>query len=878
MGGVSVYNKFNRGEIDDLALARDDVVRVNNSCVLMENFLPIRLGPMMYRPGFENLASVPGEAYNVKFVAATDDTAILEFTNNLLRIWIDDVVLARTAVSSTVTNPDFDSDIVGWTDASGAGSTAAWDSGGYASLTGSGSTSAVLHQTDGSTETGVENTLNITILAAPMLLKIGTSGANSDDIFNGTLLPGVHSLVYTPAGNVTLTMSNSLKYETLIDSIDFSGAVTQSFVTEIATAELPTIRDSQSADVVFINHDNGKTIHVERRGTKSWSVVDDRVDDGPFGFINDSDVTLAAAALNGDTTLTASSAFFKATQVGALFKLGSQGQDVTASISAQDDGTNSIRVVGVGASRPFDITITSLTGTGNTVTLQRSSDDSTFTDVESYTTNQSKNFDDTLDNEILYYRLWIKTGDYSSGTTVMTLSYSGGSIEGICRVTSFTSTTIVNIQVLRDFGSTSATRDWYESQWSDLKGFPTSNNLYEGRLWYAGKTNLWGSVSDGFSSFDREIEGNSKSIFKTIGFGPVESVYWLADSSRLIMGIASDEVSVRSSSFGEVLTQDNINLKPGSSQGSAPVSPVRVDDAVYYVQRSTIKIMEAEYDVGSDSHKSRDLMTLNQNICSAGIKRIAVSRQPETRLFVVLDDGSMRVYLFDPAEEVRAWSRITTPSSDTIEDVVVLPGVDEDRVYITVLRSGTRYMEKMAKLSEYVDKHTDSFKAYTSPGKTLTGLSHLEGEEVNVWADDQDRGEFTAASGEITVPTSWTDVVVGLKYNADYTSNKLGQYADYSVLAKRVRVVGLGMLVKELWPGAISYGPSFTELDAMPLMEDGATVDTTTLIDEYDHTPFEFSGAHETNSRVFIRATGPCTIKALVYAIKDSVGKTAEKK
>ena len=38
MDAISVYNKFNRGEVDPDAFARDDVTKINNSCELMENF------------------------------------------------------------------------------------------------------------------------------------------------------------------------------------------------------------------------------------------------------------------------------------------------------------------------------------------------------------------------------------------------------------------------------------------------------------------------------------------------------------------------------------------------------------------------------------------------------------------------------------------------------------------------------------------------------------------------------------------------------------------------------------------------------------------------------------------------------------------------
>ena len=234
-------NKFNRGEIDDLALAREDVARINNSASSMVDFLPMRLGPMMYRPGTEYLGPVAGEAYFVEFIRATDDLAALEFSNNLMRVWVDDEVITRTAVITPLTNGAFDSDITGWTDNSGAGSTTSWKTGGYASLQGAGSTKAILYQTLTPTDTGSEHGLRIVVVQAPIILKIGTSGVSSFDIYNGTLLPGTHSLSVTPSSDITLTFENSKKYEALIDSVAFEGAAVMTLPTAVTTAKLSSI-------------------------------------------------------------------------------------------------------------------------------------------------------------------------------------------------------------------------------------------------------------------------------------------------------------------------------------------------------------------------------------------------------------------------------------------------------------------------------------------------------------------------------------------------------------------------------------------------------------------------------------------------------------
>ena len=861
-----ILNKFNRGEIDRRAFNRDDVDKVNNSCELMENFTPMRLGPMQFRAGTVYLGAVADPTYLVPFVAATTDTAALAFTQNDLRVWVGDTSITRITSNLTLSNQTFDTDIAGWTDGSGLGSLAVWATGGYASLTGAQDTSAKLSQTFGNSGAylGVESAIRIVVLESPVNVKIGENGVDSTDIFKGNLGVGVHSFAFTPTTSLpTVTLTNSNEYRSLISEVSIEAAGEMILPLPATITDIQTLRYAQSADVIYIGTGNTPQFKVERRGIKSWAAVEYQANDGPFGLINNTDITLTAADLSGNTTLTASEPLFSQESVGALYRLSSAGQQVNASVSAEDSGTGSIRVTGVGGTREFTISNSGVFSA--TITLQRSTDDATWQDVEVYTTGGSKPYNDTLDNSILYYRLHVKTGAYTSGTVILDLVYTAGTIDGECRVTAYTSSTVVNVQVLRNFGSTDATRDWYPGEWSTESGYPSAVSFYEGRLWWGGKNKVWSSVSDAYESFDSSLEGDSAMIRRTIGFGPVDRVEWLAPSSRLLMGLASDEIAIRSSSFGEVLSPSNTNLKSGSTQGVAAVEPIRIDTSIFYVQRSGVKIMDSNYSVDSDSHQSRDLMTLNPDICLAGIKRIAVSRQPETRIYAVLNDGSMRVYLFDPAEDVAAWSRVTTDG--TIEDIIARPGLLEDDITLLVSRSGGRYLESLSKMGDALEQHFDSAVVLSSPGTTITGLDHLEGKTVGVWADNQDRGTYVVSSGEITVDESWSNVVVGLPFIAKYKSNKLGRYVNGSVQGKRKRVNDINLSMINYWPASLRLGPSFDDLKDMPEIEFGKPVDTTSIINEYDETPFAFDGENEVDPRICVQVTAPCTILSLTYGV-----------
>lgn len=877
--GRGIANHFNRGEIDPAALAREDLKRVNNSASSMINFIPMRLGPMMYRPGTEYIESLSTASiyYMVPFISAVDDTAILAFHGTSLEFFVNDVQIETTAGAIAVTNGNFTTNIATWTAVTPGSTSIAWyDYGtgdGAAALTGDGTNSAVFHQTLGTSAT--ESFLRIVVERAPVVLKLGTTGVSSYDIFSGTLRPGEHVLAFDPSSAVTITFENSRNYRTLINScVINTGAVDLSIGTNLTNATMSSLRSVQSGDIVYCVSDGIAPFQIEHRGDKSWSVVDYRCDDGPFEPINNTDITLTPAALIGDTTLTASEDFFESDHVGALFKVGSEGQEVTASVSAADAGTGSIRVFGVDDARKFSI---SVSGTFTaTVTLQRSADNSSWEDVEDYTIVTSKSYDDTLDNAVLYYRLWVKTGDYTSGTAVLDLVYAAGSIEGICRVTKYTSSTVVEVQVLTDFGDLDATKDWYEGSWSAAKQWPTAVELEEGRLCFAGKDATWLSVSDSYYSFDRGIEGDSASIYRSIGFGPVDHVKWMKSGDRLVMGAALNEIAVRSSSYGEILTPSTVKLKSGSNQGSDEIEPIVIDGIIYFVQRSGNKLYSLASYADRESFDTMDVNLMNASIVAAGIRRLAFTRQPETRIFAVLDDGNVAVYTVDRSEDVQGWSRLTIDG--TVEDVTVLPDSDEDHVYFVVQRDidgGTvQYLEKMAHFSESiggtVSKTFDSFETYTSPGTTITGLSHLEGETVGVWADGQDRGDFTVTGGQITVPSSWTDVLVGLRYTADYVSNKISGYQRTTALTERKRIIDTGVCLMNYWPGSLKIGPSVADLDSMPGIEDGNAVDLTATISDYSELPFEFDGETEADPRIYMRATGPVTVLALTYDVEGN--------
>ena len=879
----TVIQAFNRGRISPLALARTDLARTQLSADVDTNLIPRVLGSATIRPGWGYTGARLGKSLSVPFIFSGTDMAELEFSDYLMRIWVDDALITRPSVSASVTNGTFDSNITGWTDADESGAASTWLTGGYLSLLGTGTNFAKVNQSITVTDTDTVHALRIVIARGPVTVKIGVS-AGDDTYHDAVLKTGTHSLAFSPSGNFYIEFSSSLTYPVLVDSVAIESSGTLTLPTPWPEDDLANIRggeDSQSGDVVFFACYGYQQRRVERRDNDSWSIVLYEPEDGPFGNINISAVSIEPSAITGAITLTANKSYWKSTMVGELYKLTSSGQTVSASVTAEDTFTSSIYVTGIGDSRIFSINITNTFSA--TITLQRSPDDATWEDVTTYTAGTATTYNDTLDNLQYYYRIGVKAGDFTSGTADLTLSYAGGSLTGIARVTAYVSSTVVTAIVLSDLGGTDATRDWYRSKWSSAQGWPSATCFYEGRLWWFGKGGVWASVVDGYESFDSSVIGDSGPINRTFGSGTVDTVSWGIPLLRLVMGTATDEKVARSTSFDEPLTPTNFNIKSPSREGSANIPAISDGSIGLFVQRSGNKLYQLQFDLNANDYLSTDLSELIPEICKPEIVKIAIQKQPDRRIHCVKSDGTVAMLIKDDAENTLAWIDIET--NGYVEDAYVFPGqvgYAEDSVYYTVKRtingSTVRYREKWAfetnAEGETTNKIADSFIYETGVSLTqITGLDHLEGESVVLWGNGKYLGSYTVSSGSITPPETVTSYCVGIGYDWQWRSVKLAYGAQMGTsLLQTKHVNQLGLIAQNIHPSAIKYGPDFDTLYDLPAYENGKPVDSNTVNATYDEPTFTFGGTWDTDSRVCLQGSAPypCTLLALVIGIETT--------
>lgn len=891
---------FNRGLINPLALARSDYKRTALSAEVQTNWIPRTLGSMTLRPGWGYTGATRGndQCIQIPFVFSATDTARIELTDQTMRVWVADELVTRAAVSTAVSNGTFDSDLTGWTDEDGSSATSAWATGGYLSLTGSGSAAAKRRQqvTVATGDGNVRHALEITVTRGPVKLRVGSTAGDDDYIAETALDTGLHSLAFTPAGEFWIDVFAYNQYAALVSSITVAASGTLEMATPWALSDLAGLRWDQSGDILFLACPGFQQRKIERRASDSWSLVLYRSDDGPFMIQNTGPVTIAPDATTGDTTLTASEPLFKSGHVGGLFKLVQTGQSATASATGDDQWTTpSIKVTGQKTERDLAIIVS---GTFSaTVTLQYSVGvEGDWTDAidGSFTTFTSKTFNDALDNQIIFYRLGIKSGDYTSGTADLTLSYASGSQTGIARITAFSTSTSVSAQVLSAFGNTGASNEWSEGYWSDFRGYPSSVAFAEGRLWWAGKDRVWGSVSDDFYSFDDATVGDSGPISRSIGSGPVDTIHWLISLERIIMGADGAVHSCRSSSLDEPLTPTNFNIKPISRHGAQGIAATVLDTSGVFVQRGGVRVFEIAFDTTSYTYNyaAKELSQLVASEEDSPIIKIVAQHEPEKRLHCIREDGTVGLMIYDPNEEVVCWVDIETDGF--VEDAVVLPAGIEDAVYYTVRRtiggSTVRYHEKWASETNcrgYPDAAImDAYVTWQgSASTTITGLSALNGASVKVWGWNtaspftnsigetvgRYMGVFTVSSNEVTgLPAEVTNAIVGLDYTAQFKSSKLAASIQQAqTLCQKKRVVQLGVIARWLHASGLSYGPDFDHLDAMPQIEGWVEVDANEMRTAYDAQMFAFPGEWDTDSRICLQAEAgkPVTLLAALAKV-----------
>jgi len=327
------------------------------------------------------------------------------------------------------------------------------------------------------------------------------------------------------------------------------------------------------------------------------------------------------------------------------------------------------------------------------------------------------------------------------------------------------------------------------ASWSATEGWPRTGEFFQGRLYQASTssqpTTFWGSRSDDFYNYAIGST-DEDAVEYTMASRKVNRIEWLTENSQaLFLGTTgSEHKAVGSGSDNALIGGTTIpSIERLSTNGCQPIQPIVSRRTIIYSDRSTRKIMAMAYDVDSAGEVDKELSVGSEHVTGSGVRLgpIAYQRRLDPRLYFVTEEGVLVCMTYYPEQKVVAFSRRMTDG--TFESVAVIPDANggNDQVWVIVKRTINGSTKRYVELFE--DRHEDlSTRAWTSlqtdcalvyngaSTTTITGLTYLEGETVQIVADGNDAGTAVVSGGQITIPEAATVVEVGVSYTSTYES------------------------------------------------------------------------------------------------------------
>lgn len=232
---------------------------------------------------------------------------------------------------------------------------------------------------------------------------------------------------------------------------------------------------------------------------------------------------------------------------------------------------------------------------------------------------------------------------------------------------------------------------WYEGAWSNRRGYPAALTFFEERSVYGGSIHqpqtIWLSESGNYDNFEEGTK-DSDSFWRTLSSDKRDSIQWMASLEALVLSTNGGEWRIRAKTTDERITPTNFNARQQTSYGSKRIQPLQVGDAILFIDSVGRKKREMTYRDDKLKYVSPDLTALAEHITLSGITCIAHQKNPDSIIWCVLDNGKLLSMTYERDQNVVAWAvHLIGGTNVEVESVSVIPGDDEDEVWISVART-----------------------------------------------------------------------------------------------------------------------------------------------------------------------------------------------
>jgi len=675
-----IKNSYNAGELSEYMAGRTDVAKYYNGASKMINATVLPHGGAVRRTGTEFIGKAPNKCKLFPFEFSVDDTMMLEFSNLLIRFYKDGDRVYEDAIDILSTTEDDPVEVT--TDGSHGFSTGEW----------------VLIEDVGTATSLNDKIYRVTVIDADEFSLQDTEGNDIDGTGIGVGSGGTVKRVYQ-------------------------------IVSPYTSDEAFEIHIVQSADVIYIAHENHYPQKLTRLGDTNWTIEDAPLTGGPFLDENIIDSYTLGFARTGGTardgyyfpagatgTLTAAghTPFLGTSDdVGTIWLLKHTRPDNILS-TADNDDHNEPTGDGIRIKGDFVFECSTF-ASGETVKLWRKAGNGQWQQYRTFSAATALSA--TEDDDDVFYTF---TRDKSGGgeTTVSTLTAKSQTNRGIVKVTSASSTTVANVIVIDpvlsdNAGDTAVTTSmWAEGAWSERRGYPRTVEFYEDRLWWASTTNdpstMWSSRSSQYEDMSfTDLGLDDEAVTAPVQGGDLSQIQWMM--ARRVMAVATANMEFRfgASDIDKPTTPSDRKQTPQTSFGSDSIQPVILNNAIFFFQRNGRKLRAMKFDSIAENFQADDATLLANTMFESAPATMASQRVPDSVIWITREDGTLVSFTYEPDEEVAGWARHFTQNSASVENptgyfecVAVKHGDIEDEVWVSVRRvidsTTVRYVERFS--------------------------------------------------------------------------------------------------------------------------------------------------------------------------------------
>lgn len=295
---------------------------------------------------------------------------------------------------------------------------------------------------------------------------------------------------------------------------------------------------------------------------------------------------------------------------------------------------------------------------------------------------------------------------------------------------------------------------------------------------------IWMSKAGLYSNFSKSIPNKDDDSFEfAIASGEVNAINHILGFRDLLTMTDSEEWKI----YGNgVLSPTTVAADPETNYGSDVVKPVKIGNTALFAALFGTEVRDYSYTFEADGYDGNDVSILSKHLLkNAYIIDWAFAPIPDKILWAVLSDGTLCSLTYIKEHKVWGWARHDL-AGGLVESVAVVPDKAARRhvphfiVKRTINGVERRYVETLAK---YIDDPMDqAFFVHSgltyngAPTDTISGLWHLEGETVTIYADGNVIAPKTVENGTVILPNSYSTITVGL--GTDYELQPMATEMD----------------------------------------------------------------------------------------------------